>query len=44
MFARRSQLSTVIRRPIPGRLVLLLPLIVAILAACNPGSGGGSGY
>ena len=32
------------RRPLPGRLVVLLPLVLAILAACGPGSGPGSAY
>jgi hypothetical protein len=31
-------------RPFPGRLVALLPLLLAILAACGPGSGRGPGY
>jgi hypothetical protein len=31
-------------RWLPARLILLLPLLLAILAACGPGSGGGPGY
>jgi hypothetical protein len=29
---------------LPGRLLALLPLLLAILAACGPGSGRGSAY
>jgi hypothetical protein len=32
------------RRLLPGRLVILLPLVLAILAACGPGSGRGPAY
>jgi hypothetical protein len=32
------------RRPLPSRLVALLPLLLAILAACGPGRGGGPAY
>jgi hypothetical protein len=28
----------------PGRLVLLLSLLLAVVAACGPGSGGAPGY
>ena len=31
-------------RPLPGRLVVLLPLLLTILAACGPGSGRGPAY
>lgn len=41
MFARRNQLSAAIRRPVMGRVLVLLPLLMTILAACNPGNGGG---
>jgi hypothetical protein len=43
MIVIRSSLSEA-RRWLPARLVLLLPLLLAILAACGPGSSGGSGY
>lgn len=43
MTVNRRTVSTA-RRPLPGRLVALLPLLLAILAACGPGSGRGPGY
>ncbi len=43
MNAIRPTLSTA-RRLLPGRLVVLLPLLLAILAACGPGGGGGPAY
>ena len=38
----RTHLSAALRRSVPARLVLLLPLLLTILAACN-GNGGGGG-
>ncbi len=35
--------SATLRLPL-GRLILLLPLLVTILAACGPGRGGGPAY
>jgi hypothetical protein len=35
---------TAARRPLPGRLIVLLPLLLTILAACGHGSGTGAGY
>jgi hypothetical protein len=32
------------RHWLPTRLILLLPLLLAVLAACGPGSGRGPGY
>jgi hypothetical protein len=32
------------RRWLAARLILLLPLLLTILAACGPGSGRGTGY
>ena len=32
------------RRLLVGRLVILVPLLLTLLAACGNGSGGGSGY
>jgi hypothetical protein len=43
MIAIRSTLSTA-RRRLPGRLIVLLPLLLTILAACGPGSGRGPAY
>jgi hypothetical protein len=43
MIAIRPTLAAV-RRPLPGRLVALLPLLLIILAACGPGSGKGPAY
>jgi hypothetical protein len=43
MTAIRPTLSAA-RRRLPGRLVVLLPLLLAILAACGPGGGRGPGY
>jgi len=43
MITIRPTLSAA-RRPLPGRLVVLLPLVLAILAACGPGSGQGPAY
>ena len=43
MTAIRRSISTA-RRDVPSRLVILLPLVLAILAACGPGSGRGSAY
>jgi hypothetical protein len=43
MIAIRSTLSNA-RRLLPVRMVVLLPLMLAILAACSPGSGGAPGY
>jgi hypothetical protein len=43
MIRARSLLARA-RRSLPGCLALILPLVVAILAACTPGSGNGPGY
>jgi len=43
MTAIRPTLSASSRR-LPGRLVVLLPLLLAILAACGPGGGRVPGY
>lgn len=43
MISIRSTVSAA-RRLIPARLVVLLPLVLAILAACGPGSGQGPAY
>ena len=32
------------RRWLPARLIALLPLLLTLLAACGPGSGGGPSY
>jgi hypothetical protein len=43
MLAIRPTLSAA-RRLLPGRLVVLLPLLLTILAACGLGRGGGPAY
>jgi hypothetical protein len=43
MTAIRPTLSAARRWP-PARLTLLLPLLLAILAACGPGGGRAPGY
>ena len=43
MIAIRPTLAAA-RRLLPGRLVVLLPLVLAILAACGPGGGRGPAY
>ena len=32
------------RRLLPGRLIVVLPLLLTILTACGPGSGRGPAY
>jgi hypothetical protein len=44
MTATRRQTHAMARRLRPARLVILLPLLLTILAACGPGSGNGAGY
>lgn len=43
MIAIRLTLSTA-QRLLPGRLVAMLPLVLAVLAACSPGGGRAPGY
>ncbi len=38
------RLTAAARRSLPARLVAVLPLVAAILAACSPGQGGGPAY
>ena len=43
MIAIRSTLFAT-RRWLPARLILFVPLLLTILAACGPGSGRGPAY
>jgi hypothetical protein len=38
------QTRRIARNVPPGRLALLLSLLLAVVAACGPGNGGGPGY
>jgi hypothetical protein len=39
-----ARLTAAARRSLPGRLVALVSLVLAILAACGPSQGGGPAY
>jgi hypothetical protein len=44
MIVSKFQTISTHRRPVVGRLVIMLPLLITLLAACSPGSGGGPAY
>lgn len=44
MFIRRLRNVSTHRPAAPWRLVVLMPLLVTLLAACGKGTGGGPAY
>ncbi len=44
MNAATSTTISALRRLVVSRLVILVPLLLTVLAACGNGTGGGPGY